>query len=125
MQVDLSQLICHTLDLSTSSSCLESFVSLAWWPVAPIPNPNRYDMVWNGIVSYGLVVPPHQCPFVVPVAEVQAAVAAGAYGNNHFARAMLAACDFVGKLRLMIMFSGLYNIYICVVSAYIFMSRPF
>jgi len=84
-------------------------------PGGPLP-PSRTQTdtiwFWNGIVSYGLVVPPHQCPFVVPVAEVQAAVAAGAYGNNHFARAMLAACDFVGKLRLMIMFSGLYNIYI-------------
>jgi len=60
-------------------------------------------MDWNGM---GMVY-----PFVVAVPRVQAAVAAGAYGNNHFARAMLAACDFVGKLRLMIMFSELYNIY--------------
>lgn len=84
----MPQLICHTLDLSTSSSCLESFVALAWWPVAPIPMP--------------MPIRSSDAPFAI--------VAAGAYGNNHFARPMLAACDFVGKLRLMIVFSGLYNI---------------
>lgn len=66
-------------------------------------------------IRYNAAIP--RCPLVARgCADV---AAAGAYGNNHFARAMLAACDFVGKLRLMIMFSGLYSIYINVYVGYV------